>query len=368
MLEILIVDDEQEIANSLRQFFVSKGYTVTVANDGNRALEVICTNRPHLVFLDIRMPGMDGLAVLRHIREADRSIKVIMVTAFGTKEIVEEALRLGAVDFIRKPFTVDYLERDVIKKVNVQLFEDLRQEIEDKNGLISQMEQLHERISRNFYQTVLSLATALESRDRYTHGHSERVETYSKLIAGELKRSLDIDMDKDFLEALHIESRLHDIGKIAVPDEILNKPSALTCEERLQIQRHPEESVRILACLDGIQGNIDVIYSHHEHVDGSGYPCRKSSQEIPLRARIISVADAFDAMTSDRPYRQALSVDAAMQELESGKGGQFDGNVVDAFVKGYRKLRRKLDQDDDGAVAGAASGDAEVQGAEAVGR
>lgn len=341
MLEILVVDDEQEIAIALKDFFVKKGYNVRVAYNGKEALEIVQKYRPHLVFLDIRMPMMDGLAVLRNIRNFDTSIKVIMVTAFGTKEIVAEAKRLGAVDFIRKPFTYDYLKHDVIAKVNVQLFEDLRKEIDEKNGLIQKLEHLNERVSRNFYQTVMSLATALESRDRYTHGHSERVEDYSKLIAKELRNIKQIDVNGKFLENLHIESRLHDIGKIAIPDTVLNKPGKLTQREFDEIRKHPGESARILAPLDNIKENIDIIYNHHERVDGKGYPSRKRDKDIPLRAKIIAVADAFDAMTSDRPYRKAMPNDAAFAELEKNKDVQFDALVVDAFTSAYKRKKGK---------------------------
>ncbi|MFH2144453.1 MAG: response regulator, partial [Candidatus Omnitrophota bacterium] len=227
MLKILVVDDEPEIVNALKGFFVKKGYEVYVAGDGSAALDLVKKHRPHLVFLDIRMPKVDGLKVLRNIRQMDTSIKVIMVTAFGTQEVIKEAGRIGAVDFICKPFTLNYLEHDVMAKVSVQLFDDLRQEMDGKVKLISQLENLNGRVSRNFYQTMLSLAAALESRDRYTHGHSERVDHYSKLIAQELKTNPKLKMDNKFLEDLHMESRLHDIGKIAVPDEILNKPGKL---------------------------------------------------------------------------------------------------------------------------------------------
>ena len=342
MLDILVVDDEQEIAKALMRFFVRKGYNVRIADNGKTALELVKTHRPHLVFLDIRMPMMDGLSVLRQIRDFDKSIKVIMVTAFGTKEIVNEAARLGAADFIRKPFTRTYLEREVMAKVSVQLFEDLRGEIEEKNGLINQLERLNERVLRNFYQTVMSLATALEARDRYTHGHSERVETYSKLIAKELQESNHIKSDKKFLDDLHIESRLHDIGKIAVPDVVLNKPGQLTKEEFAEIKRHPGESARILAPLDNIKDNVEVIYSHHERIDGKGYPERKSEKKIPLRAKIIAVADAFDAMTSDRPYRKAMSDEVAFEELQKNKNVQFDAAIVDAFANAYNKKRGKI--------------------------
>jgi HD-GYP domain-containing protein (c-di-GMP phosphodiesterase class II) len=251
-------------------------------------------------------------------------------------------MRLGAVDFVRKPFTKAYLEHDVIAKVSMQLFEDLRNEVDLKEDLIVQMGSLNERASRNFYQTILSLATALESRDKYTHGHSERVEVYSKLIAKQLQSSKLVDIDEQFLENLHIESRLHDIGKIAIPDILLNKKGRLTEAEHDEIKRHPEESVRILAPLDNIKDNIDVIYSHHERFDGTGYPQRKAGNKIPLRARIIAVADAFDAMTSDRPYRQALADDLAFLELEKCKHSQFDAMIVDAFSSAYKKNKKKI--------------------------
>ncbi len=341
MLEILIVDDEQEIAKELGNFFTKKGYSVCIANNGKIAMEIVKRDRPHLVFLDIRMQMMDGLTVLRNIRDFDKTIKVIMVTAFGTKEIISEAKRLGAVDFIRKPFTHDYLEHDVIAKVSVQLFEDLRNEVDEKNNLIGQLEHLNEKMSRNFYQTVMSLAAALESRDRYTHGHSERVEGYSKLIAKELQSCENMDIDDKFLQNLHIESRLHDIGKIAVPDTVLNKPGKLTPAEFDEIKQHPAESARILAPLDNIKENIGVIYAHHERVDGEGYPEKKDSQSIPLRAKIIAVADAFDAMTSDRPYRKAMPVEDAFSELEKNKDIQFDSMVVNAFTSAFLKKRQK---------------------------
>ena len=337
MLDILIVDDEQEIVKALKSILDKKGYNVRFAHNGKDALEIVKEHRPHLVFLDIRMPLMSGLTVLRNIRDYDRSIKVIMVTAFGTKEIVGEALRLGAVDFIKKPFTKEYLNHEVMAKVSAQLFEDLRKEVDEKNGLINQLEHLTERVSRNFYQTVMSLATALEARDTYTHGHSERVETYSKLIAKELKNNKDFSINREFIENLHIESRLHDIGKIAIPDTILNKKGKLTDEEYDEIKRHPGESARILAPLDNIKENIEVIYSHHERIDGTGYPNCKAGKKIPLRARIIAVADAFDAMTSNRPYRNAMSNEAAFRELNKQKDTQFDAMIVDAFSHSFNK-------------------------------
>jgi len=344
MLKILVVDDEPEITEILKNFFERKDYTVFTANNGEAALEVIKDQRPHLVFLDIRMPKMDGLIVLRNIRLIDKSMKVIMVTAIEDDKTVAEAAALGAVDYIRKPFKLDYLERDVIEKVNAKLFGDLRNELEEKSKLIEQLAKevdevnnLNKKLKRNFYGTILSLATALESRDRYTHGHSERVDLYSKLIAEELKENHGWQVDDGFLEALHVESRLHDIGKIAIPDAVLNKPGKLSDEEFQMIKGHPVQSAHILEPLEDLKENVEVIRHHHERVDGRGYPSGLSSDKIPVRSKIIAVADSYDAMTSARPYRKAMPIQNAIEELQKNKNTQFDAEIVDAFVDAYKK-------------------------------
>ena len=328
----------------MKNFFLRKGYSVFVANNGQAALDIIKEQRPHLVFLDIRMPVMDGLTLLRKVRLIDTSIKVIMVTAFEDEKSVQEAKLLGAVDYIRKPFKLDYLEREVIEKVNAQLFDDLRRELEEKSRLIEQLamevehvNSLNRKLKRNFYQSILSLAIALEARDRYTHGHSERVDLYSRIIAEELKEKLSREIDNVFLEALHIETLLHDIGKIAVPDVILNKPDRLTDEEFALIQIHPVKSAHILSPLEDLKESREVIRHHHERVDGKGYPSGLIKEDIPFRARIIAVADAFDAMTSARPYRKAMPIEQAITELEKNKSIQFDEDVVNAFVSAHKK-------------------------------
>ncbi|MFH2138380.1 MAG: HD domain-containing phosphohydrolase [Candidatus Omnitrophota bacterium] len=344
MLKILVVDDEPEITELLKNFFSRKEYTVFIANNGESALEIVKEQRPHLVFLDIRMPGMNGLNVLKNIRQMDTSIKVIMVTALESDAMVREAYSLGAVDFVRKPFNLEYLERDVIEKVNAKLFGDLRQELDEKSKLVEQLadqlnqiSELNSKLKRNFYQTILSLATALEARDQYTHGHSERVDLYSKIIAEELRDNQNWPIDDEFLDNLHVEARLHDIGKIAIPDGVLNKPGKLDDEEFNLIQAHPVKSAKILAPLEDLKENAEVIRHHHERYDGRGYPSALKGEDIPARARIIAVADSYDAMTSNRPYRKALSIEIAMGELEKNKGTQFDAQAVDAFISAIKK-------------------------------
>ncbi len=344
MLKLLVVDDEIEITDILKNFFERKKYNVLTANNGQDALEIVKNERPHLVFLDIRMPGMDGMSVLRNIHEMDTSIKVIMVTAIEDDNTIQQAKEFGATDYVRKPFQLDYLEKDVIEKVNVQLFGDLRQELAEKSILVEQLaaevekvSHLNKKLKRNFYQTIMSLAAALESRDRYTHGHSERVDFYSKIIAEELKESHGWQIDGDYLEKLHIESRLHDIGKIAVPDQVLNKPGRLTDDEFNQIKQHPVKSAHIVAPLEDLQECAEVIRHHHERYDGKGYPSNLKENDIPARSRIIAVADTYDAMTSDRPYRKALPIEQALSELEKNKGTQFDPVMVEAFISAYKK-------------------------------
>ena len=344
MLKILVVDDEPELTLILENFFKRKNYTVFVANNGEQALEVIKDERPHLVFLDVRMPVMDGLTVLRNIRLVDKSIKVIMVTALEDERTVNEAKALGAVDYVSKPFKLDYLEKEVLEKVNAQLFGDLREELEEKSKLIErlareveQVSELNKKLKRNFYQTILSLAMALEARDKYTHGHSERVDLYSKIIAEELRETYSWDITDEFMEKLHIEARLHDVGKIAIADGVLNKPGRLTDDEYEQIKAHPVQSSKILAPLEDMKESADVIRHHHERVDGKGYPSGLTKENIPVRSMIIAVADSYDAMTSDRPYRKALSIEVAMGELEKNIGTQFDGEIVNAFVNAFKK-------------------------------
>ena len=344
MLKLLVVDDEIEITTLLKIFFERKGYTVRMANDGKAAVEAVEEFRPDLVFLDVRMPVMDGLTTLENIRLRDPAVKVIMVSALEHDDVVRQAMALGAVDYVCKPFNLGYLERDVINKVNQQLFVELRQEIDEKKSLINKLaheaergKNLNEKLKTHFFQTVLTLAGALEARDSYTNGHSERVDEYCRTIACELRDSRAFEIDDDFLAALHIEARLHDIGMIAVPDTVLNMAGPLTVHEFEYIKRHPREGSRILAPLEGFEEHRGVISSHHERPDGTGYPERKKQDEIPLRARIISVADAFDAMTSQRPYRKAMSPEQAIAELERNRGSQFDPQVVDAFIRAYRR-------------------------------
>jgi len=374
MVKLLVVDDESGVRNLLRDYFTDLQYAVDTASSGEEALAKVSSFQPHLVFLDIGLPGVDGIEVLARIKEREPTVKIIMITGWRDDDSVARARAVGADDYVTKPFKLEYLETQVLPKVNSRLYEELRQEVVEKNRLneqlkvrLAEIEGLYDKLSKTSLQTITSLALALESKDQYTHGHSRRVCEYSCGIAEALKETSSWQVDDAFLNNLEREALLHDIGKVGMPDAILHKPDKLTDDEYEVVKKHPEVGARILAPIEGLQENIDVILHHHETYNGTGYPdglrgdtiplrskiisvadtydaivsgnnpVREGIRELPRRSRILSVADAYDAMTSGRTYRQALSPDEAAQEIIRCKGTQFDPEVVDAYIRFLKK-------------------------------
>lgn len=318
MIKLLIVDDEADMRVFLGDFFEKRGYAVFLAGDGNEALAKVKEIKPHLVFLDIGLPGISGLEVLPLIKQKEPVTKVIMVTAFDDPVKMEQARKLGASDYIIKPFSFDYLHTTVLGKVYAQLFEDLRQEHEE-------LRLAHAKLNKQTIQMVMAFNKAVDARDPYTARHSEEVCEIGKLIAVELK----IPLSQDLLFSL----QLHDIGKIGIPDPTLLKPTKLTKEEFIQMQEHPRIGSEIVGVLDDFKKVAEIIYAHQEHYDGTGYPRGLKGEEIPQEARIISVADSYHAMVSKRSYHDPLLVKEVVAELIKNKGTQFDSVIVDALVK-----------------------------------
>ncbi|MFH1283735.1 MAG: HD domain-containing phosphohydrolase [bacterium] len=371
MVKLLIVDDESGVRNLLGNYFTDINYNVLTAATGEEALTKIDEFKPHLVFLDVGLPRKSGLQVLEEIKSKDPTIKVIMITGMDDKKVYEKARTLGASDYVKKPFKLEYLENEVLPKIGRQLYEDLRRENLEKTRLneelakkLNEIESLYGKLKQTSIQTIMSLALTLESKDPYTHGHSQRVSKYSRGIALALKENNHWNIDDEFLNNIERESMLHDIGKVGMPDNILRKPDKLTDEEYGIVKMHPEIGARILQPIEDLRENIEVILHHHETYDGKGYPDGLRSDKIPLRSkiisvadtfdaivsgydkkkfgmsesaipersRILSVADAYDAMTSVRSYRAALTKEEAIEEIERCKGTQFDPEVVDAFI------------------------------------
>ena len=340
MIKLLVVEDEPNMRGFLKDFFEKQNYEVYAAANGEDALQLIRNSRPHLVFLDIGLPGMSGIDVLAHMKKFDNTIKVIMVTAIHDKQKIEEATRLGASDYVIKPFSFDYLKNVALGKVHTQLFEDLRKEVQEKELLYKEIEKKADELQKAYgklaqtaVQALYALAKALEARDPYTHGHSESVTRYATWIGEKLRgkpgwESVTLDTGK----ILRNGGLLHDLGKIGIVDGILNKPGKLTEEEWAQVREHPGKGAHILEGVEEFKEYALVARHHHERWDGKGYPDGLKGKQIPPGARILAVADAYDAMTSDRPYRKAGTPIDAAKELVKYKGTQFDPEAVDAFI------------------------------------
>ncbi len=326
---ILIVDDEREITEILSDLLNTSYHCVTCGS-AEEALALLRASEYALVISDITMPGMSGLEMIPHVRTLTPDTVVIMISGMQTVESAIEALRLGAFDYVMKPFDLRQVEA-VVKRalghhelvVAKQRYENHLEELVDQRT--AELDRTLDSLEDAYRSTLKALTAALETRDSETHGHSERVVTYS------LRLGREYGLNSTQMKALEFGSLLHDIGKIGVPDSILRKPAKLTEEEWVRMREHPLHGQQILRGIEFLEGAARVVAQHHEKWDGSGYPLGLKGEEIDLNARIFAVADAFDAMTSDRVYRRGKSYDAASQELDDWAGRQFDPKVVEAF-------------------------------------
>jgi putative two-component system response regulator len=307
--KILVVEDDPQAVGVIEPILISKGYSVTVARDGVEGIDKVRSHNPDLVLLDIDMPRMDGLAVCRSVKNdpSTRLIPVVMLTGYGDLENKIEALQAGADEFLNKPYN------------SLELFTRI-------NSLL-RMRYLNAQLD-NAEDVLFSMARAIEAKDSYTQGHVERVSGLAVQLGAYLGLS---EEDQDSLRKGGI---LHDIGKIGVPDSILNKAGPLTTEERMVIRLHPEQGARICEKLKSIRGAIPIIRHHHERMDGSGYPDQLSGDEIPLLARILTVVDIYDALTTTRSYRKCMTHEMAMELLwQETEKGWWDKEVVSQFAK-----------------------------------
>jgi putative nucleotidyltransferase with HDIG domain len=466
---ILIVDDERSICEILGQYLQKKGYTVTIAQSAERALELMGNVGIDLVVTDIKMPGISGVELLKRIKEKDNSLPVLITTGFPTLDSAIDALKFGANDYLTKPFHLEEISEKVKRALS-------RKQLEEENLLFSKLVSLHEvtkilastldvidlntkfldysiRMSKadggalfflqnsgklslsntagifsrdywvstafisasrwvashgeplvlepfeqalpngllpipsefqsciffplktpsrtigvlnlarvsgreaflnvdleivnvlasqasisienvrlyhnirdNYLKTIRAFALAVEAKDEYTHGHSENVMKYTVVLARHL------GLPDSEIELVKYAGLLHDIGKIGISEAILNKAAKLTPEEFDQIKKHPELGARIIADVPSLKALVPMVLHHHEFYNGGGYPMGIKENEIPFGARILSVSDAYEAMTSDRPYRKSLPQDTAFDILLKERGRQFDPQIVDAFL------------------------------------
>ena len=315
---ILVVDDDTANLRMASHILTSENMRVSCLKSGKDVMKYLRQNRPDIILLDIHMPGMDGFETLAAIRENEetKDIPVIFLTADDDSDTETRGLKAGAMDFIKKPFVPEILllrVRHTIKLTRLQT--GLSREVEKKTQEVTAQ---HEKIERISMQIVKALSGAIDAKDTYTNGHSTRVADYSKEIARQAGYSEKMQND------IYMMGLLHDVGKIGVPDAIINKPAKLSDEEYSIIQNHPVMGAKILKNITEFPKLVTGARWHHERYDGKGYPDGLCGEEIPIEARIIAVADAYDAMSSRRSYREELPQDIVRSEVEKGKGTQFD--------------------------------------------
>lgn len=328
---ILVVDDEEPIRTLIAEFLRDRGFESSSAGDGSAALEQLSLHRFDLVLSDIRMPGMDGMALLNEISRDHSDVSVVMLTGCEDVSVAVKAMKAGALDYILKPFRLDDVAASVTKALEqrdeslrkVRRVRELEQVVEQQSvELRKLLDHLHEASE----DTLEALVAALDAREHETLAHSKRVSEYTVHLAREM------GVEEDPLEVIRRGAMLHDIGKIGISDNILLKPARLTESEWKEMRRHPEIGFWILNGIDSLRPAAGIVLSHHERFDGSGYPQGLKGTAIPLGARIFAVADSLDAMTSDRPYHKGESYDAAKREIAGNAGTQFDPEVVNRFL------------------------------------
>lgn len=319
---VIVVDDDVTNLKMAGTILSKNNMRVTALKSGQALLNFIAENdSPDLILLDINMPQMDGFETLRALRKAEGGkdpIPVIFLTADENEESEKMGLSLGAMDFIKKPFVPDVLTLRVRNSIDLDhLKRDLQKEVEKKS---KENEKL-------FLHVVASLAEAIDAKDTYTNGHSGRVAEYSREIAKRYGYSPKQQND------IYMMGLLHDVGKIGVPDAVINKPAKLSEEEYEIIKTHPDMGAKILENIQEMPTLARGAKWHHEKYDGSGYPDLIAGDTIPEEARIIAVADAYDAMTSYRSYRDPLPQEVVKEEIFKGKGTQFDPTFADIMLE-----------------------------------
>jgi putative two-component system response regulator len=319
---VLVVDDEEMMRELVTERLKLEGYTVEAAENGEQALQKIKSNGYDLLLTDLNMPVLNGLELLKKLAD-NRDLATVVMSGQGDLETAVYAMKLGASDYIFKPINfrilLHTLESAMKKKMMEKALIDYQDNLEKKV-----FEQT--MIINDFYlRSIQSLVKALEAKDSYTRGHSERVTFYSLELAKGLGKSVD-------MEKLRSAGILHDLGKIGIPETILNKPGKLENEEFLIVKKHPSMGVRILEPIESLKGVFPVIMHHPERYDGKGYPAGLQGEKIPIEARILAIADTYDAMTSNRAYRDALSPQKAVEEIDKFAGVQFDPDLASQFM------------------------------------
>jgi len=321
---VLVVDGEPTARSLLTRILTDRGYSVEIAPDGPSALAACRRGRFMLVIVDLRTAGMEGTELAAKLSEGWPDTALVVVAGASDRATAIACMKAGAHDYVMKPFDLDDL------LVRTERAMERRRLIVQSRLNETQLEARVRREMRAARRVLLgaiqALSSALEAKDVYTRGHSERVSRVAGKIAGEM------GLPAEQRRRIKVAARLHDIGKIGVIESVLSKPGPLSQEEYRQIQAHPviAEQILVPRLLDTETGKI--VRHHHEHYGGGGYPDCLQGSDIPFGARLLAVADAFDALTSDRPYRGRLTLEAAFEVLRAGAGGQWQPTLVEALI------------------------------------
>ncbi|HKM46024.1 MAG TPA: HD domain-containing phosphohydrolase [Terriglobales bacterium] len=345
---ILVVDDEETIREIVSSQLKVAHFRTRQAANGVEALALLESGEEFdLVLSDLMMPEMDGTALLERAKERYPDMPIVMVTAVHDIQVALQALRNGAYDYLLKPFEKEQLlatvgralENRRLKRENDNYRTNLELLVADRT---QQWKTALSELERSYDMTLEALGDTLDAKDAETQEHTRRVTAYTMAIARKM------GLPKEEVNMIARGAFLHDIGKIAIPDEILKKPGKLTDKEMDIMKEHCERGYKIIKDIPFLAGAAEIVYSHQEHYDGQGYPRRLKGNEIPLGARIFSIADTLDAMTVDRRYRPAQSFEAAREEIERWSGRQFDPEIVKVFLEMPDSIWEDLRKDIDG--------------------
>jgi putative nucleotidyltransferase with HDIG domain len=343
---ILVVDDEEAIREIVCAILAAAGYTSKQASSGMEALALLDSGEEfELMLSDLMMADLDGIGLLERTKERFPDMPVVMVTAVHDISVALAAIRNGAHDYLLKPF-----EREQLLNTVGRALEHRRLKAENRNyqtnleslvkARTDQLQTARAELKRSYDITLEALGDALDLKDAETQGHSRRVTAFTILIA----RTMGVPAEQ--IDVIARGAFLHDIGKMAIPDHILLKPGKLDEQEKVIMREHCYRGYQMLKKIPFLVDACEIVYSHQEHYDGSGYPRKLKGKEIPLGARIFSVADTLDAIISDRPYRPARPLAEARKEILAWKGRQFDPDVVDVFItipdEIFEDLRREI--------------------------
>jgi len=314
---ILVVEDNNVLREGLRDILVYEGFDVLTAAHGLEALQQMDTAIPDLILSDISMPEMDGYELFRAVRSRPDwvTIPFLFLTARGEKQDILNGKTLGAEDYLIKPISKEELVTAIRSRLG-----------RVRQIMVAQLHQAYEA-------SLTVLANAIDVRDPYTRGHVERVTAYAQELA------IQLGWQGRMLEQFRYGAILHDIGKIFIPESILLKPGELNDEEWDEVKKHPDTGAGMIKDIPYLEQAVPIVRHHHERWDGEGYPSGLAEEQIPASARIVAVADCFDAMTIDRPYRSGLNLDQACEEIVKCRDTQFDPIVVDAFQKTWENSK-----------------------------